>query len=329
MANEKCNGLEIYCGFEIEFQLFRYASSGDLVPFDSSFYCSSSSLNEAAKILDKILKALEYLGIECDQIHRECASGQFEIVLHYDTAMQAVDDLIYARETITAIANEENLVASFLPKTSNIEVGNGSHGHFSIVRQGKNIFGSNLDNVHNCKLSKDGAAFMAGVLDHVPSLLALCAPSPNSFRRLAPSYWSGAFKTWGVDNRECPVRLSTPPAGLDKTPPTNFEVKCIDATANPYLAVASVVVCGIEGIIKGLQLPDPVQVDPAALTAGSVERLPTTVSAAVTALCDDEVLTTFFGERMIKTLSAVRISDEQFFADYTTKKEVDKLLRVY
>ena len=329
MAKEKCDGMEIYCGFEIEFQLFRYGSSGELVPFDSSAYASSTALNEAAKVLDKMLNALVSLDIECDQVHSESASGQFEIVLHYGPALKAVDDLVYAREAITAIANEEGLVASFLPKTSNNEAGNGCHAHFSIMKEGKNVFGSDADNIKNQKLSRDGAAFMAGVLNHLPALLALCAPSPNSFRRLVPSCWAGAFQCWGVDNRECPIRLATPPVGLDKAPPTNFEIKSFDATGNPFLSVAGVVVCGINGILTGSQLPDPIQVDPASLPPERVLKLPMSVSESVDALCSDDILTTFFGDKMIKTLSAVNKSNEKYFQDEDIEKEFKKLLRSY
>ena len=90
-------------------------------------------------------------------------------------------------------------------------------------------------------------------------MLAFTAASPNSYRRIAPSTWSGAYQCWGVNNREAPLRLVGAAAHAGTL---NFELKCFDATANPYLGLVGVIAAGLLGIREGLQLPPPVGVDP-------------------------------------------------------------------
>ena len=97
------------------------------------------------------------------------------------------------------------------------------------------------------------------------------------------------------------MRLATPPQGLARAPPTNFEVKSFDASGNPYISVAAVVAAGVDGIISKRELPPPCQVDPATMdeatrAAQDIELLPTTVTAAAEKLKGDKELTTFLGE---------------------------------
>ena len=102
------------------------------------------------------------------------------------------------------------------------------------------------------------------MLEHLPGLCGLTAPSFNSYQRIAPGTWSGAYGCWGYDNREAPVRVASPFRGAEEAS-TNVELKAADATCNPYLALGGLIAAGLDGIERGLTPPEPVDVDPATL----------------------------------------------------------------
>lgn len=104
-----------------------------------------------------------------------------------------------------------------------------------------------------------GAKFLAGILHNLPALMSFTSPSPNSFTRVAPSTWSGAYKCWGVNNREAPLRVLHLPEVADST---NVELKAFDATANPHVGLAAAMLAGVMGVSKELILPEQIDVDP-------------------------------------------------------------------
>ena len=270
--------LELDVGYEIEFQLFNQ----DDTPLNDQLYCSSTALEQASHILTDIYDAMEGMGIHVEQFHKESAPGQYEFTLRYSDVMDICDKLLLAREAIVAMAIKHKLKASFLPKWSMMAAGNGNHAHISFRKAGtaENVF---PDPKGKYGISLQGQHFMSGLLKHLPVLTNFTVPSPNSFIRLVPSCWSGAFVCWGADNREAPVRLtSTGPHGT----PTNFELKLMDASANPYVAMAALITAGMDGMRDNLPLPEPVSKDPAELSEGErvkrgIIRLPTSTGEAV------------------------------------------------
>src|SRR4029077_5658740 len=131
-------------------------------------------------------------------------------------------------------------------------------------------------------------SFIAGVLAHLPGLCGLTAPSFNSYHRIIPHYWAGAFTCWGYDNREAPVRGASVFRGAEEAS-TNAELKACDATCNPYLALGGLIAAGLDGLGRGVEPPDPVDVDPATIDGDERERrgivrLPATQEGALDAL---------------------------------------------
>lgn len=165
-----------------------------------------------------------------------------EIVVKYDEVIKAIDNHDTAREIIKNHFRKKGLRACFLPKTSETS-GNGAHLHLSIWRGDENVFG---DSSRNYGISEDGEAFMAGILKNYSALLPFLAPSANSMKRILPSYFVGAYKYWGIENKEAPIRLPKPLYKSD--PVSNFEIKTLDNTTNMYYAVAAVIHLGAQGI---------------------------------------------------------------------------------
>ncbi|XP_047153337.1 type-1 glutamine synthetase 1-like [Vigna umbellata] len=191
------------------------------------------------------------------KIHCEAAKGQFEVVLKYTICTKAADNLIFTREVVRAIARKHGLLATFIQsKYALDDMGSGSHVHLSLWRNGQNVYmGSGTSSKHG--ISTLGREFMAGILQHLPSILAFIAPLPNSYDRLQPNTWSGAYLFWGNENKEAPLRASSPPGTLDGLA-TNFEMKSFDGSANPYLGLAAILAAGIDGLRRHLPLPEPV-----------------------------------------------------------------------
>ena len=168
------------------------------------------------------------------------------------------------------------------------------------------------------RLSAEARSFIAGVLEHLRGLCALTVPSFNSYRRIVPQYWAGAFTCWGHDNREAPLRLPSVFAGIEEAS-TNIELKAADASCNPYLAVGGLIAAGLDGIERGLEPPAPVEVDPATLTEDERERsaiqpLPSSQREALDALEADALLTDALGPVLAQSYLAVRRSEWEAYS---------------
>jgi glutamine synthetase len=154
---------------------------------------------------------------------------------------------------------------------------------------------------------------VASGLEHLPGLCGLTAPSFNSYHRIIPQYWAGAFTCWGHDNREAPVRVPSLFRGSEEAS-TNVELKAADASCNPYLAIGGLIAAGLDGLERELEPPEPVEVDPATIAederaARGILRLPATQEEALDALAADQVLTTALGPTLTTSYLAVRRSE--------------------
>ncbi|KAL2323182.1 hypothetical protein Fmac_027561 [Flemingia macrophylla] len=288
------------------------------VPFDSSPYCSSSAFDAASPVLREVAAALQSLGISVEQIHAEGGKGQFELILKYTICTKAADNLVYTREVIRAIARKHGLLATFIPKYALDDMGSGSHVHLSLWRNGQNVFmASDRSSKHG--ISAMGKEFMAGILHHLPSILAFIAPLPNSYDRLQPNTCSGAYLFWGNENKEAPLRASSPPGTPDGLV-SNFEIKSFDGSANPYLGLAAILAAGIDGLRRHLPLPEPVDTDP---NPNVLQRLPASLSESLDALHKDDLFKEFISDKWLTAIKAIRKAD----IDYCTKhKDACKLL---
>ncbi|MFC0109769.1 glutamine synthetase family protein [Kibdelosporangium aridum] len=286
-------GLSARAAFEIEWCVSK-GEGDEFVPACSGPAYGMTRLTELGGYLHDVLGALATQGVHVEQIHPEYAAGQFEISVAHQDPVTAADHLVLVRETIRAVTINHGLHASFAPKVVAGGVGNGCHVHLSLWREGENLMGGG-DGTFG--LTAEATSFIGGILSRLPALLAIGAPSVPSYQRLIPSHWAGAFQAWGLENREAALRFIT--AGSP-----NLEIKCFDGSANPYLALAGVLVAGNAGITEGAMLPEPVDVDPAALE-DSVP-LPNHLAAAVEAFTADLALITTFGPELVDAITSVR-----------------------
>ncbi|XP_011657676.1 type-1 glutamine synthetase 1 [Cucumis sativus] len=308
--------LEMKAGFEIEFLLLKKAvkdGKEDWVPFDSSLYCSTSSYDATAPFFHDVVDSLNSLNITVEQLHAEAAKGQFEFALGYTTCLTAADELIYTREVIKAVARKHGLLATFIPKYAMDDVGSGCHVHISLWQNGKNVLMA-ADKSSKHGMSTIGEEFMAGVLYHIPSILPFIAPLPNSYDRIQPNTWCGAYHCWGKDNREAPIRTASPP-GIGVTSVSNFEVKSFDGLANPYLGLASILCAGLDGLRNHIQLPQPIDTNPSYMGL-KFQRLPQSLSEALEALENNNTFTDLIGERLLAAIKEIRKAEVEYYTKH-------------
>jgi glutamine synthetase len=300
-------GMTMRCSFENEFSLATKVD-GEYVPLDSGLCFSTISATASQDYADDLAAALDAQGIPLEQYYAELGHGQQEISTPHAPALQAADEQLLVRETIRGVAAIHGLIASLAPKPWPTNAGNGGHVHFSLWDGYRNRF---FDAENG--LSQEARSFIAGVLAHLPALCGLTAPSFNSYHRIVPQYWAGAFTCWGYDNREAPVRVASVFRGSEEAS-TNAELKACDATCNPYLALGALLAAGLDGLERGLEPPEPVSVDPATLSEDErarrgIVRLPATQEEALDALAADELLLDALGPTLAQAYLAVRRSE--------------------
>ena len=153
------------------------------------------------------------------------------------------------RETIRGVATEQGLVASLAPKPWPDEAGNGCHVHFSLWDGRRTTASTTPD----ARLSAEGRGLLRRACSSTcPGLCGLTAPSFNSYRRIAPQTWSGAYRCWGYDNREAPRARAVGRSAALEEASTNVELKAADASCNPYLALGGLIAAGLDGLERGL-----------------------------------------------------------------------------
>ena len=307
-------GLVLRAAFESEFSLATQVD-GHFVPVDSGLCFSTIAMTAAQDYANELAAALEAQGIVLEQYYAELGHGQQEISIRHRPALQAADEQLLVRETIRGVAARHGLVASLAPKPWPDNAGNGAHVHFSLWEGKRNSF---YDGSAPDLLSGEARSFIAGLLEHLPGLCGLTAPSFNSYHRIVPQHWAGAFTCWGHDNREAPVRVASVFGGLEEAS-TNAELKACDASCNPYIALGGVIAAGLDGIARGLEPPPPVSVDPHTLDERERERIgavrhPRSLAEAIAHLRADALLMEALGERLSTSYIAVKESDIEGFA---------------
>jgi glutamine synthetase len=326
IAEFEKDGIEVMASYENEFYLFKPSPTG-IEPVDRTVFATTLAMDINRAVIDDIAEALVAQKIPVEQYYPESGPGQHEITVRYTNALAAADRQIVFRETVRAVCLRHGLRASFLPKVFADQPGSGCHLHISLWKDGKNL----MPSLEGKGLSPIGRAFVAGILQHLIALMAFTTPTNNSFRRIKPRSWAGAFRCWGIDNREAAVRAPSSPEG---GAPEQIEFKTLDASANPYLALGVVLAAGLDGIRQNMSPPDPVQVDPAEMSEEDRRKrgvfpLPANLSGALNQFASDTLLIKALGTEFAQAYLAVRHAEWQALKGLELADEVKMLLERY
>jgi glutamine synthetase len=290
-------GWRLWVGVEPEFFVFARDAQGRLVPADAQDKLAKPSYDLKALMrqrafLDDLCQRLGALGFALEQSDHEDACGQFEINYAHDHALAAADRYQLFKLTAHATAEAHGLVFSCMPKPFADQPGSGLHFHLSLTNaQGEPVM---ADPAGARGLSATGHAVVAGLLAHADALSALCAPTVNSYKRLAVSQsasgttWSPVWKAVGSNNRSALVRAV---AG-------RIEWRLPDPSCNIYVALAGVIAAALDGVDSGLAPVPATEVDlyqAHARGEATPERLPRDLCAALDALAADTRLTEALG----------------------------------
>ena len=235
---------------------------------------------------------MEKWGIEVEMQHHEVGhAGQGEIDMKYAPLTRMADSLLSYKYIVKNVARRHGLTATFMPKPLFGDNGTGMHVHQSLWKGGQNIF---YNEGGYAELSQEALYYIGGVLTHVDALMGLCAPTTNSYRRLVPHYEAPVNIAFSKRNRSAAVRIPLYFSGPGAAASKRIEFRCPDATCNPYLAFAAILMAGLDGIRRKL---DPVkagfgpldkntyELDPE--DAAKIKNVPGSLPAALDALESD------------------------------------------
>jgi len=310
-------GLTARVGAELECTML--ALDGDQASADPwSPYGVRTSLDRSAFLVD-LAVAADRAGLAVQQIHTEYGHDQLEVSLAPTTPVAAADAVILGRIVIGRAAARHGLRISFSPVPFVGEAGNGAHLHLSLAdREGPLLSGG--DGPHGMRPC--GQSAVAGVLDGLPDLLGVYAGSVLSGSRLRPGNWAGAAKCWGLENREAAVRFIAATPGNPHG--ANAELKIIDPSANPYLAVVAFLGSALRGIDKRLELPTEVPDNPSESSAAP-PPLPTDQQAAIDGLEASAIAAELITPAVIEALAAVRRHELTTYGDRSPAETIQAL----
>ncbi|ETN46128.1 uncharacterized protein HMPREF1541_00312 [Cyphellophora europaea CBS 101466] len=294
--------ISILVGFEIEIVFTRpvLATNGrDIIDFEPLHtlhsWCNLTYSDlDTLPIVEEIVDALASIDITVLQFHAENATGQWEFPLPCTEPVKAVDMLNKAKSVIQNIAKAHGLKATMYPRPYAMTAGSAQHAHFSLNGPGV--------------VERYADPFLAGVLEHLPAILAFTLPTEESYGRVASSVWAGGeYVAWGYQNKEVPLR------GIA---PGHWELKTIDGMGNTYLSIAALLAAGLYGVRQELILEhrdcvgDPSSMDDEARARlGITKKLPHSLKESLFALKQSTVLKAALGESLVEDYLAVRESE--------------------
>ncbi|HVM36612.1 MAG TPA: type I glutamate--ammonia ligase [Actinomycetota bacterium] len=263
----------------------------------------------------QMVLTLRDLGIPVEVHHHEVGTaGQGEIDMGFADLLTMADRLMLYKYVIKNVGLQYGKTITFMPKPIFQDNGSGMHVHQSLWKDGEPLF---WDELGYAQLSDTARYYIGGLLAHAPALLALCAPTTNSYKRLVPGYEAPVNLVYSQRNRSAAVRIPL----YSKSPKSKrIEFRCPDPSCNPYLAFSALLMAGVDGIRNKIEPVDPVDKDLYELPPeelAEVPQVPASLDAALDALEGDH---DFLLEGDVFTEDVI-----EHWVDYKRVHEVDEL----
>ncbi|MFJ3387376.1 MULTISPECIES: type I glutamate--ammonia ligase [Lysinibacillus] len=315
-------------GPEPEFFLFKLDAKGEptLEVNDHGGYFDLAPTDLGENCRRDIVLELEEMGFEIEASHHEVAPGQHEIDFKYADAITACDNIQTFKLVVKTIARKHGLHATFMPKPLFGEAGSGMHFNVSLFKGKENSF---YDESTELGLSETAMQFMAGVLAHVQGFTAVTNPTVNSYKRLVPGYEAPCYVAWSAQNRSPLIRIPSA-RGLS----TRVEVRSVDPSANPYLAMAVILEAGLEGIRRSLTPPAAINRNIYVMSdeerkANGIANLPAALDDALILLAQDEVAQAALGEHIYANFKEAKEIEFDMYRTTVHQWERDQYLKMY
>ncbi|KAB1644185.1 type I glutamate--ammonia ligase [Gulosibacter chungangensis] len=242
-------------------------------------------VDKQADLRDAMSMTLIESGFQLERAHHEVGSGgQAEINYRFNTLVHSADDVLKFKYLIKGVANDWGKTVTFMPKPMFGENGSGMHTHMSLWLNGDPLF---YDEAGYASLSDTARWYIGGILAHGKSLAAFTNPSTNSYHRLVKGYEAPINLAYSAGNRSAAVRI---PITGSNPKAKRIEFRTPDATANPYLAFAALLMAGLDGIQNRIEPLEPIDKDLYELPpeeAKNIPQMPVSLSEALHALEED------------------------------------------
>jgi glutamine synthetase len=321
-------GFVFNVGPEIEFFLLDRSELPNLVPHDEKGYFDLGVKSRAVEVCQSTMRHMENFGVHCETYHHEVSHGQHEIDLSYDNALKIADGIICLKHTLRTHAMDKGMKVTFMPKPIFGINGNGMHVHQSLWDvKGKNLFYSRSNSYNVSELAYQ---FLAGQIHHARSMISIVAPTVNSYKRLVPGFEAPVYVCWGLINRSALIRIPTV-SRSKVSEGARIELRCPDPSCNPYLAFASMLRTGLDGIEKKLKPPEPVEENVYGFSDEKLQKmniamLPSTIGEAVDELEKDDIMKSTLGKELMEFIIQARRSEWKEFLLQVTAWERERYL---
>ena len=334
-------GYEFRIGAELEYFLVRRREDGSIEVADALDTLEQPcydmrALTRNLDFVSTVSRNVTALGWDNYATDHEDANGQFEQNFQFDNALVTCDRAVFFRYMVEALAQEQGLIATFMPKPFAHLTGNGCHFHMSLWKEGTNLFEVDpADDPRGLGLSELAYQFVGGLKAHAKAYIAVTAPTVTSYKRLvvgAPTSgatWAPAYVSYGYNNRTQMLRIPGPGRIEDRT---------VDGSCNPYLAATVVLAAGLDGIERGLDPGEPnalnlYETDEAQRRELGIEVLPANLLDATRELERCDVLRAALGrareEDYLDYFVRCKRREWQQAHEQITQWEIDRYLQLF
>jgi glutamine synthetase len=265
-------------------------------------------------IRTEMVQIMEKCGLKIECHHHEVATGgQCEIDQRFSSLVLSADNMMLYKYIIRNVAFAHGKTVTFMPKPLWNDNGSGMHTHQSIWRDGNPLFAGD----GYAGLSEMALHYIGGLLKHAPAIIALAAPTTNSYKRLVPGFEAPVNLAYSRRNRSAACRI---PMYSPSPKAKRVEFRPPDPSANPYLCFAALLMAGLDGIQNKIDPGEPLDKDLYDLSPEelrSVPALPASLEGALENLANDHDFLTrgdVFTEEVIDT-----------YIDYKMKAEVTQV----
>ncbi len=323
-------GFEAFAALEYEFFVFDetpesvrskgYRNLKTITPDNFGYSIIRNTVN--AEFYHQILDMSQKMDFPIEGLHTETGPGVLEAAIAVDHAEAAGDKAALFKTFMKVLAQRNNKMATFMAKWSPQFPGQSGHIHLSLRHKegGQSAFYEQGKTHHMSKIQR---RFLAGQQKLMPELLAMFAPTVNSYSRLIPGYWAPTDATWGVENRTTALRVIP---GSDKS--QRIEYRLGSADANPYLALAATIGSGLYGIEHELEPESEVKGNSYEQVHSPELALPRTLWDAAQNLRFSNPARQLFGSEFVEHFAATREWEEREFRKHITDWELERYFEI-
>ena len=266
------------------------------------------------------------MGFDVEASHHEVAPGQHEVDFKYEDALHACDNIQTFKLVVKTVARKHGLHATFMPKPLAQVNGSGMHINMSLFDKNGNVF---YDENGDQKLSQKAYYFLGGLLKHARSFTAITNPTVNSYKRLVPGFEAPVYVAWSGRNRSPLIRVP-----MAREQGTRFELRSVDPSANPYMAIAAILEAGLDGLRNKIEPAASVDrniyaMDEEERRENGIKDLPSTLHNALKELKNDEVIQGALGEHLFNNFVEAKTLEWDSYRQDVSQWERDQYLELY